>query len=206
MSLLDTIKGAREEAQEAGGLIPAGKKDTSEKKESADSESQSASGFSRRSAARAKPTREAAGSVRVESSSKAESEMTKEEKKAARERRRNEEDLAFDAKRALLNQMPGYETSQKIWWGLLIAGIICTIVAWVILQQLNAQTVGNGYGAASMVIMVLAYVLVIGAFVYDLWKVRPMRRAADEQIAGMSKRRMQRLVDEEAERKAAKKK
>jgi type VI protein secretion system component VasK len=88
---------------------------------------------------------------------------------------------------------------------MLIAGIICTIVAWGVLQQLNAGNVGSGYGVASMAIMVLAYVLVIGAFIYDLWKVRPMRRAADEQVAGMSKRRMQRVLEEEKERKASNK-
>ena len=208
MSLLDTIKGAREEAQEAGGLIPAGKKDAAGKKTDAaeaDAQSQNSSGFSRRSAARAKPRREAAGSVRMESASKPESQMTKEEKKAAREKRRTEEDLIFDAKRAVLNQMPEYQRSQKIWWGLLIAGIVCTLLAWGVLQQINANNIGQGYGAATAVIMVLAYVLVIGAFIFDLWKVRPMRKAADEQVAGMSKRRMQNLVEEEEARKAAKK-
>ena len=208
MSLLDTIKGAREEAQEAGGLIPAGKKDAAGKKTDAaesDTQSQNSSGFSRRSAARAKPRREAAGSVRMESTSKPESQMTKEEKKAAREKRRTEEDLIFDAKRAVLNQMPEYQRSQKIWWGLLIAGIVCTLLAWGVLQQINANNISQGYGTATAVIMVLAYVLVIGAFIFDLWKVRPMRKAADEQVAGMSKRRMQNLVEEEEARKAAKK-
>lgn len=207
MSLLDTIKGAREEAQEAGSLIANGKKDDSEKKNAseADSSSQSASGFSRRSAARAKPRREAAGSVRVEGSSKPESQMTKEEKKAAREKRRSEEDMIFDAKRAILNQMPEYQKAQKIWWGLLIAGILCTLLGWGILQQLNANNIGKGFGAASVAAMVLAYVLVIGAFIFDIWKVRPMRKAADEQVVGMSKRRMQRVIEEDEARKAAKK-
>jgi hypothetical protein len=206
MSLLDTIKGAKEEAQEAGGLIATGKKDASEKSNAAEADaSQSSSGFSRKSAARAKPRREAAGSVRVESSSKPESQMTKEEKKAARDKRRSEEDLIFDAKRAVLNQMPEYQRSQKIWWGLLIAGIVCTVVAWGVLQQINANNIGQGYGAVTAITMVVAYVLVIGAFIFDIWKVRPMRKAADEQVAGMSKRRMQRVIEEEEARKAAKK-
>ena len=206
MSLLDTIKGAKEEAQEAGGLIATGKKDASEKSNAAEADaSQSSSGFSRKSAARAKPRREAAGSVRVESSSKPESQMTKEEKKAARDKRRSEEDLIFDAKRAVLNQMPEYQRSQKIWWGLLIAGIVCTVVAWGVLQQINANNIGQGYGAATAITMVVAYVLVIGAFIFDIWKVRPMRKAADEQVSGMSKRRMQRVIEEDEARKAAKK-
>ena len=206
MSLLDTIKGAKEEAQEAGGLIATGKKDASEKSNAAEADaSQSSSGFSRKSAARAKPRREAAGSVRVESSSKPESQMTKEEKKAARDKRRSEEDLIFDAKRAVLNQMPEYQRSQKIWWGLLIAGIVCTVIAWGVLQQINANNIGQGYGAATAITMVVAYVLVIGAFIFDIWKVRPMRKAADEQVSGMSKRRMQRVIEEDEVRKAAKK-
>ena len=206
MSLLDTIKGAKEEAQEAGGLIATGKKDDSEKSNAAEADaSQSSSGFSRKSAARAKPRREAAASVRVESSSKPESQMTKEEKKAARDKRRSEEDLIFDAKRAVLNQMPEYQRSQKIWWGLLIAGIVCTVIAWGVLQQINANNIGQGYGAATAITMVVAYVLVIGAFIFDIWKVRPMRKAADEQVSGMSKRRMQRVIEEDEARKAAKK-
>ena len=206
MSLLDTIKGAKEEAQEAGGLIATGKKDDSEKSNAAEAyASQSSSGFSRKSAARAKPRREAAASVRVESSSKPESQMTKEEKKAARDKRRSEEDLIFDAKRAVLNQMPEYQRSQKIWWGLLIAGIVCTVIAWGVLQQINANNIGQGYGAATAITMVVAYVLVIGAFIFDIWKVRPMRKAADEQVSGMSKRRMQRVIEEDEARKAAKK-
>lgn len=206
MSLLDTIKGAKEEAQEAGGLIATGKKDASEKSNAAEADaSQSSSGFSRKSAARAKPRREAAGSVRVESFSKPESQMTKEEKKAARDKRRSEEDLIFDAKRAVLNQMPEYQRSQKIWWGLRIAGIVCTVIAWGVLQQINANNIGQGYGAATAITMVVAYVLVIGAFIFDIWKVRPMRKAADEQVSGMSKRRMQRVIEEDEARKAAKK-
>ena len=101
--------------------------------------------------------------------------------------------------------MPEYQKSQKIWWGLLIAGIVCTVIAWGVLQQINANNIGQGYGTATAIMMVVAYVLVIGAFIFDIWKVRPMRKAADEQVAGMSKRRMQHLVEEEEARKAAKK-
>ena len=196
MSLLDTIKGAREEAEQAGTLIGNQKKGDS----SAESSEAQPKRSYRSSAANAKPTREAAGSVRNVSEKP---EMTKEEKKAAREQRRADEDVAYDAKKIMLEQVPGYKRSQKIWWGMLIAGIVLTAASW-----LYMRTVGNGaqvtgdMAIPSIVMMVVAYVLVIGAFIYDLVRVRPMRNQVDDQLNGMTKKRMRRVITEEERRKA----
>ena len=91
MSLMDTIKGARQEAEESG--IPF-EKPTFRKKDDGNeaagaSEGSSSQGFTRRSAAKAKPSRQAAAGVQVvrtsggSKTSKPKGEQTKEERKAA---------------------------------------------------------------------------------------------------------------------------
>ena len=190
MSLLDTIKGAREEAQEAGTLLSSKKDEGTTAAAEGDAPSTSA-GFSRRSTARAKPTREAAGSVRT--SAKSQAEMSKEEKKAAREAKRTEEDLLYEAKKAYLNKSDAYRFTQRVWFSFLI------------MRNMQSNGGTESMATASVVLMVLAYVLIIGAFIYDLIKVRPLRNEANEKLAGMSKKRLNQLIAEEEERKAAKK-
>jgi len=202
MSLLDTIKGAREEAQEAGTLLSSKKDEGATAAAEGDAPSTSA-GFSRRSTARAKPTREAAGSVRTNAKSQAE--MSKEEKKAAREAKRTEEDLLYEAKKAYLNKSDAYRFTQRVWWGLLGGGMVCSIISFLIMRNMQSNGGNESMATASVVLMVLAYVLIIGAFIYDLWKVRPLRNEANEKLAGMSKKRLNQLIAEEEARKAAKK-
>ena len=202
MSLLDTIKGAREEAQEAGTLLSSKKDEGTTAAAEGDAPSTSA-GFSRRSTARAKPTREAAGSVRT--SAKSQAEMSKEEKKAAREAKRTEEDLLYEAKKAYLNKSDAYRFTQRVWWGLLGGGMVCSVISFLIMRNMQSNGGNESMATASVVLMVLAYVLIIGAFIYDLIKVRPLRNEANEKLAGMSKKRLNQLIAEEEERKAAKK-
>lgn len=200
MSLMDTIKAARDEAAEAGTL-PVGKKAT--EKTVKDTESveagTSAGGFSRRSAARAKPSRVRAGSVHKEGP-KPTSEMTKEERKAKKEEDRQTQDLVYDTKAVILKQMPEYKRTQRIWWACLISGIVLTLVSY----GLSRVVTDNGGDSSSTLAMVsifcmaLAYVLVIGAFIYDLVKVRPLRNAANEKLTTMSKKRMKRFLKEES--------
>ena len=205
MSLLDTIKGARQEAEEAGTLIGGAKKadDAASTAESGDKPKAARS--RRSSAASARPARDRAGSVRT-SADKPKSEMTKEEKRAAREKQREEEDVIYDAKKAMLEAMPEYKRTQRIWWATLIAGILCTVASWGTLQAAGGQEAATGNVAMfSIALMVLAYALVIGAFIYDLVKVRPLRNKADAKLTGMTKKRMRKFAEEEAERKAAEK-
>ena len=206
MSLLDTIKAARQEAAEAGTLPSGSKKADDANTPAAASDEKSKANRSRRSsAASARPTRDRAGSVRT-TSDKPKSEMTKEEKRAAREKRREKEDVIADAKRAMLDSMPEYKHTQRIWWGMLIAGIICTLVSWGAIRSAGGEEAApGGIAVVSISLMVLAYVLVIGAFIYDLVKVRPLRNKADAKLTGMSQKRMRKYVSEEEARKAAEK-
>lgn len=201
MSLIDTIRAAREEAQQnMAGLN--GEARTEQEKTAPASEG--AGGFSRRSAARAKPRRERAGSVSVASSSAktAEKDMTKEERKARRAEQRRREDLAYDASQTVLKQQPGYERGRRIWWATMGGGLGCTFLSWGIMHYVQESGVQSEVlTSLSVVLMVVAYALIIGGFIYDFRKVRPMRQRADELVSGMTQKKMRKLVDEEAAKK-----
>ena len=210
MSLRDTLEAARKEVEDGGG-IPFGKsKDTKEA-----AEEETSSGFSRRSTAKAKPTRERASSVRVVSaddakagrSGKKPSEMTKEERKAERERQRDIEDLRNMAANALLKQDPVYKQQQRIWWIVLGIGLGFTIVSFGInwLMNNNEAYASGAMAMLALASLVLAYVCIIGAFIYDMVKSRPIRREYDEKVKGMSKKKLEQVLRDDEAAKAAKK-
>lgn len=209
MSLRDTIEGARREAQQAGGVL-SGKSDDEQQAEEAE-----ATGFSRRSTARAKPARDAASSVRVLSaedakagrSGKKASEMTKEERKAERNARRDADDRRSMVANILLKRDEAYSRTQRIWWIMLGSGFAITLLSFGINWALN-----HGYFAGqadllvvvALVSIVLAYVLIIGAFVYDMVKARPIRKRVDEEVKGMTKKRLEQIIREDTLERDAK--
>ena len=200
MSLREIIDGARAEAEEAAAQRAPKKKDDSAAEETTERGSQTS--YARKSAANARPTRALAGSVRS-GSDKDDRELTKEERKAKREERRRKEDVAYDATKVVLNQQPGYRQTQRIWWGAMIVGIVCTVGSWLIMRYLESsgqQTTSLAY--LSIALMVLAYALIIGAFIYDLVKVRPMRKKAEQVMGGMSQKKMKRILADEEQRKS----
>ena len=203
MSLRETINAAKREAQEANA--PLAKKD---EKDAADEDERS--GFSKRSVTRAKPAREAASGVRVvgasgssrksSGSGKAPVEMTKDEKKRARRERRDEADRRASASQIVLKQIPGYKRSQRVWWGLLGTGFVCTIISWL-LPNLFPQQVNEGttpMGVAVFIMLVAAYALIISAFVYDWRVVRPMRKKAEATTGAMTNKKVTKVLRGEA--------
>ena len=203
MSLRETINAAKREAQEANA--PLAKKD---EKDAADEDERS--GFAKRSVTRAKPAREAASGVRVvgasgssrksSGSGKAPVEMTKDEKKRARRERRDEADRRASASQIVLKQIPGYKRSQRVWWGLLGTGFVCTIISWLLPnlfpQQLNEGT--TPMGVAVFIMLVAAYALIISAFVYDWRVVRPMRKKAEATTGAMTNKKVTKVLRGEA--------
>ena len=203
MSLRETINAAKREAQEANA--PLAKKD---EKDAADEDERS--GFSKRAVTRAKPAREAASGVRVvgasgssrksSGSGKAPVEMTKDEKKRARRERRDEADRRASASQIVLKQIPGYKRSQRVWWGLLGTGFVCTIISWLLPnlfpQQLNEGT--TPMGVAVFIMLVAAYALIISAFVYDWRVVRPMRKKAEATTGAMTNKKVTKVLRGEA--------
>ena len=88
-------------------------------------------------------------------------------------------------------------------------GLGLTVVSFGINYMLNrtgADTSGaNVLVPVALISLVLAYVCIIGAFIYDLMKARPIRKRVDAEVKGMTKRRLEQIIREDAEREAAEK-
>ena len=230
MSLRDTIDGARKEAQEAGGLsgnvktaasakAPKDERGTKADKSSKD-DAQKRDPMTTRSyhssAAGAKPSREAASTVRTASSGStpgmggglfggggtpAQKEARKEEKRKQRE----EEDFRQRGYDLILRTNEEYRRTDRTWWILIGVGFGMTIVSLILVwafpaDSTNYQTI---VGIASVASLVLAYGLIIGAFVYD-WRVRrPVRKAAERKVAGYSDKKLAELFEEQRRRENA---
>ncbi|MBR3328514.1 MAG: hypothetical protein IKG22_14460 [Atopobiaceae bacterium] len=208
MSLKDTIRGAREEAAASGNPFDrgTGSKDSNKSGSGSSSSGQSsAQGFERRSAARSKPSREAAAGVRVVSSngkskSKSTSNMTKAERKEERKRERAIEDRRYNVTQMYLEQDPAYQKARKVWWGFLIGGIVFMVLAMVLYWVISGQGQGANANMAivSMVSMALAYGVVIAGLIYDWVKIRPMRKEVEKRTQSMSDKRLQTVLKRKA--------
>ena len=163
----------------------------------------------KRTAAGGKPARSSAAGVRVVQGGKASGkssssgkELTKEERKAEREARREKEDRIDIATAYLVRQDPEYAHMRKIWWGLLIAGFACILVSFVIQFVLQVNQ-SDALAAVAMVCLVLSYVGIFGAVLYDLFVINKVRKTNRAKVEGMSAKRVDKLLEQNrAERQA----
>ena len=119
--------------------------------------------------------------------------------------------MSYEASQIILKQQEGYDKARRLWWILVGVGLACTLASWGIMRYMQTTSGGtlaeNEFlAAASLGLMVLAYVLIIGAFIYDIRKIRPMRKHADEVTSAMTDKRRKRLIAEEEQRKKESKK
>lgn len=209
MSLRDTIDGARREAE--GNMVGRPKKEA----EAVTSDGEEGNkGFARRSAAKAKPSREAAASVRMASKPKQTGLLggpseTKEEKRERKQRERAESDLRTRAYDLVLRGMDGYRKSEKVFWVLVGGGMVLAVASLVLAYMFGETTdLSTWQGILSVVTLVAAYALIIGAFIFDLVKRRPYRKQAEARVRGLSEKGLAELFDKERarelERQAAK--
>ena len=205
MSLKDTIRGAREEAEASGNPFER-KKAVAEVEESV--EVKNAKRRATGSVASAKPRREAAAGVRVVSSSgkttKGKSEMTKEERKAERNREREKEDRRYSLTQAYLEEDEDYKAAHKTWWIFLGAGIALVVVAFTLYGLVNQQGAEASPVMAFLALasMVLAYVAIIGGLIYDWVKIRPLRQKITKRVESMSDKRVKTILNQKAREQA----
>ena len=164
-------------------------------------------GMARKSASSAKPARAAASSVRVvPSSSKAKraaaergedlSNLSKEEKKARKAELRRQEDRVYTASNILLKEEPDYPRYRRIWWALVIAGILALVAVWILLAMAEQAGISaQDVQAAEIVIIVLAYAAIIAAFIFDFVKIRPIRNACRATAEGMSESKLSAVIE-----------
>ncbi len=197
MSLMDTIKGAREEA---GANVPFER--SSKDAKSADDQSaaksdggKSGQGFVRKSAGRARPSRKAAQGVRMETASgkpKSKKDLTKEELKAEKKHSREVDDLRYNVTQKLLEEKSEYKTARKMWWRFLIGGLVFMVLAIIQYSVVTAQGASAPVWMAisAMVCMVIAYIVLIIGIIYDWRTIHPMRKDMEKYVQSMSERRL----------------
>ncbi len=209
MSLRDTIDGARREAE--GNIIGRPKKEAEAVTDKSGDEDKK--GFARRSAASAKPSREAAASVHVSSKPKAQPGLfggdkseTKEEKRERKRRERVESDLRTRAYDLVLRNMEGYRKSEKVFWGIVGAGMVLAVVSLVCAYSFGEQTdLSTWQGMLSVGTLVGAYALIIGGFIFDLVKRRPYRKEAEARVHGLSEKKLTELFEQQRAAEMARK-
>ena len=167
-------------------------------------------GAIKRSAARAKPKSAAASTVRM-ATSEAKSggrALTKEERKRAEHEERNARNRNAAATNVLLKKDPEYARGRVVWGVVLVVGLALTILSWVVLLLApeDARSIDAPMGKVSIACLVLAYVCVIGSFIFDWVKLRKQRMAMEEKVNAMSDRRIDEILRDEAFARAAKKK
>ena len=195
MSLKDTIEGALQEAE--GNTVSRPKKEA--ESVAADDDKK---GFSRSSAAKARPAREAASSVRVSSGSSSKGGLgtpeTKEEKRDRRRREREEENLRNRAYDLVLRSMPDYRRTDRVFWILVGVGMVFAVISLVAMYRFGEVTdVTSPVGMFSTGALLLAYVCIIGAIIFDFVKRRPFRKQAQARVGGLTEKKLIELFEQD---------
>lgn len=174
-------------------------------------------GMTRKSAGSAKPARAAAASVRVVPASSKEkrkqlergedlSKLTKEEKKARKAELRRQEDRVYAASNILMREDADYPKRRKVFWGIMILGIVFIAIGWAMLMFFG-DAAGSQYQTLEIIAIALAYVCIIGGFIYDMVRIRPIRNHARATAEGMSDAKIDDVLDraskKDAEKRAA---
>lgn len=174
-----------------------------------------APGSTRPSAGAAKPASKAAASVRIEQSKSqmtrrqralAEQTMSKEERKAQRAKERELENAIYTATTILTNDDPKYKQLRRIWWALLITAVVFVVLSWATLAT------GIGGQVLSTVVIVIAYIGIIGALIMDFTVIRKRRNVFRDKVNAMTRKQVDRIIEdsylertaEEAAKKARK--
>ena len=172
-------------------------------------------GATRKGAGSAKPARAAAGSVRVvPASSKARRKaaergeslegLSKEEKRARKREERAREDRLYDASNIMLKEDEDYKKYRKIFWAILGVGMAAIVATWYVLLGGQRSHVGQSGNPLEIVGIVLAYAAILGAFAFDMIKIRPIRNYYRSVVEGMSERKLVEVLEAAATKKDAK--
>lgn len=166
-----------------------------------------APGSTRPSAGAAKPASKAAASVRVEPNKKqmsrrqrvmAEQTMSKEERKAQRAKERELENAVYTATTILTNDDDKYKQLRRIWWSLLIIAVVFVVLSWATLAT------GIGGQVLSTVVIVIAYIAIIGALIMDFTVIRKRRNVFRDKVNAMTRKQVDRIIEDSyLERSAA---
>ena len=169
-------------------------------------QSREVTGVARKSAASATPARQAAFSVLVVSCSSMarlklfESVESREGlslvvKRARYAKLRAKEDRIYTVSNILLKQDEDYTKRRRIWWIVLAIGMVLVVAIWASLYFAPAGMVSS---PVQMVGIVLSYVIILGDFIYDFVRIRPLRNMYRTQAEGMSDNKLNALIERSA--------
>lgn len=163
-------------------------------------------GMAKKSAASAKPATRKAGTVRKGSiyKEKAPVELTKEEKKAAKKEANAEFDRMNAVANVLLEGNETYNALRRKWWWSIIVGLALAGISWVTLRKDQASPDQTQH-LISIVTLALSYVFIIGAMIFDVRKIKPLRNAAADKAKSYSRRKQEEILREAEARKNKKK-
>lgn len=170
--------------------------------------------LNKKSAARAKPARAAATSVRVSSGSSSSShkkELTKEERKEQRRLDNAAADRESGVTNVLLNHDPSYLELRRRWWIMIFTGLICTAISWILMTQATQhEDISDILNVISVIALIAAYAGIIGGFIFDMRRIRPIRTATASKVHGMTEKRQNEILakyqEERQEREEQRKK
>ncbi|AEB06171.1 hypothetical protein Corgl_0042 [Coriobacterium glomerans PW2] len=170
-------------------------------------------GVARRSAASAKPAREAAGSVRVAPASSRDRRrqleqgeslqgLTREEKRARRQQRRIQEDRIFDVSNILMKQDDDYRKRRGHLW--IVVGVAAVLAAaTIIIMFAMRRRALIPPASLQFVSFIIFYGVMIVALIYDAVRLRPIRNFYRAQAQGLSERKLVSLLERAAARDQA---
>ena len=141
------------------------------------------------------PTKKPTGSAKQRAMATAN--MSKDERKAMKAKQREQENNLYTASSILCNKDAKYKKLRKFWWGLLIAAVVFTALSWATLSA-------SANSPLSVVVLVLAYASIIGALVMDFTVVRKRRNVFRDKVNGMSKKAVDRIIEESYQERIAK--
>lgn len=175
-----------------------------------------ATGMTKKGASSMKPARQVAGSVRAAApgakgrAKKDPALMTKSERDAQKRAERDDRDRRAAVANILRDRDPKFLAYRRVWWALLGGGVALTVVSWCCMFVFpgSSQEMTDPMGIAAIVTLVLAYASIIGGFIFDMVRIRPIRRRVDAEVDSMTEKKKQALIDEayvaDLEKKAAK--
>ena len=95
----------------------------------------------------------------------------------------------------LLKQDEDYTKRRRIWWIVLAIGMVLVVAIWASLYFAPAGMVSS---PVQMVGIVLSYVIILGDFIYDFVRIRPLRNMYRTQAEGMSDNKLNALIERSA--------
>lgn len=132
--------------------------------------------------------------------------LSKEEKRARKAKRRAKEDRIYTVSSILLKQDEDYTKRRRIWWAVLTIGMVLVVAIWSSLYFAPAGMVSSPVQMAGIV---LSYIVILGDFIYDFVRIRPLRNMYRAQAEGMSDNKLNAIIEHSAakeDKKASKKK